>query len=112
GYTQWGGLWSIVLCMVLYMGVTGLLGANCTASLMSMFPRQAGASVALGISVQFATGALASLWVSRLADGTSWPMCLVVGSCGLGCLVAYGISIRAPVNPVAARDEVSTPLQP
>ncbi|MGF6513222.1 DHA1 family bicyclomycin/chloramphenicol resistance-like MFS transporter [Pseudomonas sp. BT76 TE3572] len=112
GYTQWGGLTSIVLCMVLYMGVTGLLGANCTASLMSMFPAQAGASVALGISVQFASGALASVWVSRLADGTPWPMCLVVGSCGLGCLVAYGISIRAPVNPAAARDEVSAPLRP
>lgn len=52
GYTQWGGLTSIVLCMVLYMGVTGLLGANCTASLMSLFPGQAGASVALGIKYQ------------------------------------------------------------
>lgn len=112
GYTQWGGLTSIVLCMVLYMGVTGLLGANCTASLMSMFPGQAGASVALGISVQFASGALASLWVSRLADGTPWPMCLVVGSYGLGCLVAYGISIRVPINPAAARDEVSATLRP
>jgi DHA1 family bicyclomycin/chloramphenicol resistance-like MFS transporter len=90
--------------MVLYTGVTGLLGANCTASLMSMFPRQAGASVALGTSVQFATGALASLWVSHLADGTSWPMCLVVGSCGLGCLIAYGVSIHAPVNQDAYAD--------
>ncbi len=56
GYTQWGGLSSIVLCLMLYMGVTGLLGANCTASLMNLFPTQAGASVALGIAVQFAFG--------------------------------------------------------
>ncbi|MGK9419068.1 hypothetical protein ACSSUR_23405 [Pseudomonas cedrina] len=53
GYTEWGGLASIVYCMALYMGVTGLIGANCMASLMTLFPRQAGASVALGISVQF-----------------------------------------------------------
>ena len=112
GYTQWGGLTSIVLCLVLYMSVTGLLGANCAASLMTMFPSQAGASVALCISVQFASGALASLWVSRLADGSPWPMCLVVGSCGLGCLLAYGIATRTPVNPVAAPDPLSAPFQP
>lgn len=112
GYTQWGGLTSIVLCLMLYMGVTGLLGANCTASLMSMFPRHAGASVALGVSMQFACGALASLWVSRLADGTPWPMCLVVGCCGLGCLVAYAIARRAPFTPVVVRDEQPVPFQP
>ncbi|WP_460078922.1 multidrug effflux MFS transporter [Pseudomonas sp. H3_H05] len=103
GFTEWGGLASIVCCMVLYMGVTGLLGANCTACLMALFPRQAGASVALGISVQFATGALASLWVSHLADGTSWPMCLVVGCCGLGCLAAYVFILRTPARSVAVQ---------
>lgn len=92
--------------------MTGLLGANCTASLMSMFPRQAGASVALGVSMQFACGALASLWVSRLADGTPWPMCLVVGCCGLGCLVAYAFARRAPFTPVVVRDEQPVPFQP
>lgn len=109
GYTQWGGLTSIVLCLMLYLGVTGLLSANCTASLMSMFPLQAGASVALGISVQFASGALASLAVSRLADGTPWPMCLVVGSCAVGCLVAYGIARRMPVTSVVGQDEQNAP---
>lgn len=106
GFTGWGGLASIVGCMVLYMGVTGLLGANCTASLMALFPRQAGASVALGISVQFAIGALSSLWVSHLADGSAWPMCLVVGCCGLGCLVAYAVSLRMPARAVAVQGVV------
>lgn len=101
GYTEWGGLVSIVCCMVLYMGVTGLIGANCMASLMMLFPRQAGASMALGVSVQFATGALASLWVSHLADGTAWPMCLVVGCGGLGALVAYGVTLRTSAQAVA-----------
>jgi len=111
GYTQWGGLSSLVLCLMLYMGVTGLLGANCTASLMSLFPTLAGASVALGIAVQFAFGSLASVWVSHLADGTPWPMCLVVGTCGMGCLVAYGIAHRAPVIPVKAPEHI-VPFQP
>jgi DHA1 family bicyclomycin/chloramphenicol resistance-like MFS transporter len=87
--------------MVLYMGVTGLIGANCMASLMMLFPRQAGASVALGVSVQFATGALASLWVSHLADGSAWPMCWVVGCCGMGSLVAYCVTLRTPARAVA-----------
>ncbi|MDR6957874.1 DHA1 family bicyclomycin/chloramphenicol resistance-like MFS transporter [Pseudomonas brassicacearum] len=112
GFTQWGGLWPIVGCTVLYMGVTGLLGANCTASLMAMFPHQAGASIALGVSVQFAVGALASLWVSYLADGTSWPMCLVMGGCGLGCLVACGFSARTPIEPGVVGDDACVPFQP
>ena len=103
GYTELGGLASIVCCMVLYMGVTGLIGANCMASLMTLFPCQAGASVALGVSVQFAIGALASLWVSRLADGTAWPMCMVVGCCGLGSLVAYCVTLRTPARAVAVQ---------
>ncbi len=102
GYAGWGGLPGIVCCMLLYMGVTGLLGANCLASLMSLFPRQAGASVALGISVQFASGALCSLWVSRLADGTPWPLCLVVGCCGVGSLLAFVLSTRAGGTPTNA----------
>lgn len=109
GFAEWGGLASIVGCLVVYMGVTGLLGANCTACLMALFPRQAGASVALGISMQFATGALASLWVSHLADGTAWPMCLVVGCCGLGCVVAYGFTLYRRDLPATVQDKVCTP---
>ncbi|MGK9418548.1 multidrug effflux MFS transporter [Pseudomonas cedrina] len=111
GVTEWGGLTSVVCCLVIYMGVTGLLGANCTASLMALFPRQAGASVALGISVQFATAALASLWVSHLADGTAWPMCLVVGCCGLGCLVAYGFSRHRRGGAATAQDKACAQFQ-
>jgi DHA1 family bicyclomycin/chloramphenicol resistance-like MFS transporter len=43
----------------------------------------------LGISLQFACGALFSWLVSALADGTARPMCLVIGFAGLGSLACY-----------------------
>lgn len=89
GLTGWGQPFSITAGVLLFMGISGLIGANCIASLMSLFPGNAGAAVGLGISLQFACGALFSWLVSALADGTARPMCLVIGFAGLGSLACY-----------------------
>lgn len=87
----------IILCVIAYMGITGLIGANCTASLMAMFPANAGAAISLAVSLQFAGGSLFSWLVSRCADGTPLPMCIAVGLGGLGCLAGYLCVERQPV---------------
>lgn len=89
GLTGWGQPFSITGGVLLFMGISGLIGANCIASLMGLFPGNAGAAVGLGISLQFACGALFSWLVSVLADGTARPMCLVIGLAGLGSLACY-----------------------
>ncbi|GLX13103.1 Bcr/CflA family drug resistance efflux transporter [Pseudomonas straminea] len=89
GLTGWGQPFSITGGVLLFMGISGLIGANCIASLMGLFPGNAGAAVGLGISLQFACGALFSWLVSVLADGTARPMCLVIGFAGLGSLACY-----------------------
>ena len=89
GFTGWGQPFSITGGVLLFMGISGMIGANCIASLMSLFPSNAGAAVGLGISLQFACGALFSWLVSVLADGTARPMCLVIGVAGLGSLACY-----------------------
>lgn len=89
GLTGWGQPFSITGGVLLFMGISGMIGANCIASLMGLFPGNAGAAVGLAISLQFACGALFSWLVSVLADGTARPMCLVIGFAGLGSLACY-----------------------
>ncbi|WP_437881645.1 multidrug effflux MFS transporter [Pseudomonas sp. LRF_L74] len=93
GATGWAQPVSIVCCVVLYMGISGLIGANCIASLMALFPRNAGAAVGLAISLQFSCGALFNGLVSLLSDGTPLAMCLIIGFSGLGSLLCY-VGIR------------------
>jgi len=94
GLTGWGGLALIVAWVVVYVSVTGLLGANCVASLLALYPRQAGAAAGLAVACQFALGAVFSAVVSALADGTARPMCLTLAAAGLGCLACYGLIAR------------------
>ncbi len=94
GLTGWGGLALVVALVVVYVSVTGLLGANCVASLLALYPRQAGAAAGLAVACQFALGALFSALVSALADGTPRPMCLTLALAGLGCLACYGMIVR------------------
>lgn len=89
GLTGWAQPLSIILCVVAFMGISGLIGSNCIASLMALFPHNAGAAVGLAVALQFACGALFSALVSQLGDGTARPMCLVIGGCGVASLVCY-----------------------
>lgn len=83
------GLYGIVGLVVLYVSVTGLMGANCVASLLKLFPKNAGAAAGLAVSTQFAMGAAFSALVGSLADGSPWPMCLVIAAAGAGSLLCY-----------------------
>lgn len=83
------GLAAIVVLVVLYVSVSGLMGANCVASLLKLFPGNAGAAAGLAVSTQFAMGAAFSALVGALADGSPRPMCLVIAGAGLGAAVCY-----------------------
>lgn len=101
GFTGWGGLPALVLGVLLYVSVTGLLGANCVASLLALFPREAGAAAGLAVTGQFALGTACSALVGALSDGSPWPMCLVVGGAGIGCLLAFLLARRHAPQPLA-----------
>lgn len=90
-----GGLPMVVACVVAYVSVTGLLGANCLACLLAAYPGQAGAAAGLAVATQFGLGTACSALVSALYDGTPLPMCLVIGATGIGCLLAYRLARRA-----------------
>ncbi|BAU74885.1 Bcr/CflA family multidrug efflux MFS transporter [Metapseudomonas furukawaii] len=88
------GWWGVALGLLLYVSVTGMLGANAIASLMALFPQRAGAAAALAVAGQFGLGALASGAVGLLHDGSAWPMCLVVALCGLGAFLSLRLAVR------------------
>lgn len=80
-----GGLAAIVLCVVLYVSVTGMIGANCLASLLAQYPRQAGAAAGLAVALQFGLGMAFSALAGALHDGTPVAMSVLIGIAGIGC---------------------------
>lgn len=87
-YFEWGGMWSIMLFLFCFVSVTGTIGANCIACLMSLYPKQAGAASALAVAAQFGLGFLASLVVSLLHFYGAINMALVVAFCGFASFMA------------------------
>jgi DHA1 family bicyclomycin/chloramphenicol resistance-like MFS transporter len=87
-----GGLPLIVLSLLGFVSVTGVLGANCMASLLSRYPEQAGAAAGMAVACQFGLGALASSIASALHDGTALPMALIIGLTGCGSLAALALT--------------------
>ena len=86
--TGWGGLWGLVLPLLVFASSTGLVVANSIAGAMARFPQRAGAVSALVGAIQYGSGIIGSALVGVLADGTPWPMGLVVGIAGVACLLS------------------------
>jgi len=89
---------ALVFGVLLFVSVTGLVGANCVASLLALFPNQAGAAAGLAVAGQFAMGTACSALVGRLSDGTPWAMCVVIGIAGVGCFLALQLARRASLS--------------
>lgn len=87
-HTGWGGLWGLVLPLFLFASTTGLIVANSIVGALTHFPHRAGAVSALVGSIHYGSGIIGSALVGTFADGTPWPMGLVIGLAGLGCLLS------------------------
>ncbi|MBB6252154.1 Bcr/CflA family multidrug efflux MFS transporter [Nitrospirillum iridis] len=94
GWTGFGGLYGIVAGLFLFMGFTGLIGANATAGALASYPHMAGTASALMGTTQFVTGAIVGTLVGWLADGTPWPMAAIIGGVGVLGLLFNRLLIR------------------
>lgn len=74
------------------ISVTGMLGANCLANLLTEFREQSGAAAGLAIAMQFGLGALCSGLVSSLQDGTPMPMYWIMALTGILCALFASLS--------------------
>jgi DHA1 family bicyclomycin/chloramphenicol resistance-like MFS transporter len=97
--TGWGGLAGLAVPMFAFVAATGLIAANAVAGALADYPKQAGAVSALFGAIQYGGGIAGSAAVGVLADGTAWPMGLVVAVGGVGTLVcAWLVSRPAPLE--------------
>ncbi|HKM16576.1 MAG TPA: Bcr/CflA family multidrug efflux MFS transporter [Marinospirillum sp.] len=92
GLTGIGGLTLIVIAMLGFVSVTGVLGANCMASLLASFPDRAGAAAGIAIAAQFGLGAIASTLVGTLHDGTPITMSILIGITGVASFAALALT--------------------
>ncbi|HEV7257012.1 MAG TPA: multidrug effflux MFS transporter [Bosea sp. (in: a-proteobacteria)] len=96
--TDAGGLWGLVLPLFVFLSLNGLIVANSIAGAMADFPERAGAVSALVGAIHYGSGIVASALVGALADGTPWPMGLVIALCGVGSLCCMGLVRSAAVK--------------
>jgi len=92
----WGGLWSLAVLLFLFASATGFIVANSIAGAMAGFPDRAGAVSALVGALQYGSGILGSALVGAFADGTPWPMGLVMALCAIGSFASTQLLPRAP----------------
>ena len=86
--TGWGGLWGLVLPLLIFTSSTGLIVANSITGAMADFPERAGAVSALTGAVQYGSGIIGSGLIGVFRDGTPWTMGWVIAISGIGCLVS------------------------
>jgi MFS transporter, DHA1 family, multidrug resistance protein len=86
GWTGWGGLVGLLVPLLAFSALNGLIVANSLAGALAAWPDRAGAASALVGAIQYGSGILGSALVGLLADGTPWPLGLVIGLAGIGSL--------------------------
>ncbi|QEX23219.1 Bcr/CflA family drug resistance efflux transporter [Hypericibacter adhaerens] len=95
-WTDFGGLWGLVLPMLVFCSATGFIIANSIAGALTDFPGRAGAVSALIGAIHYGSGIVGSALVGAFADGTPWPMGLVIALAGLGSLLCT--RLLAPIR--------------
>ena len=98
-YTQWLGLWGLVLPLFVLVSSVGFTSPNATAGALHRHAQQAGSASALLGTLMYSCGAGAALAVSALANGTVLPMAAVMAACAGA---AYGLYRWLVMGPVPA----------
>ncbi|WP_037154273.1 multidrug effflux MFS transporter [Rhizobium freirei] len=96
--TDIGGLWGLTIPLFVFVSWSGLIVANSIAGALNDFPERAGAVSALVGALHYGSGILGSALVGTFANGTPWPMGLVIGVAGIG-----SFACACMVTPVQSR---------
>lgn len=81
--------WLFMLTSMLYISVTGAIGANSLAMLFNLIPERAGTAAGLLVAMQFAMGALGSYLTTWIFDGSAQSLLYAMAGCGTLCLFSY-----------------------
>lgn len=83
-----------IFVTMLYISVTGAIGANSLACLFDLMPSRAGTMAGLLISTQFIVGGIVSYVTSLIFDGSSSSLLVVMGVCGCLSYLFHRLSQR------------------
>lgn len=86
--TGWGGLPMLVAPLFMFASAAGFIVANSITGALADFPDRAGAVSALVGACQYGSGIIGAGLVGLFADGTPWPMGLVIALSGAGSLLS------------------------
>lgn len=73
-----GGVIAIIITVFLLFSMNGIIAATSTAAALDAAPNIAGSASALIGSLQYGSGIISSLLLSRLSDGTPWTMAWII----------------------------------
>lgn len=93
GVLNWG-FWGIMIPLFLFIASLGMTFPNSTAGAMATQKKSAGSASALLGTLQYGIAALSSAAVSRLHNGTTMPMCVLMGGFGVLALVLHRVTIK------------------
>lgn len=93
GVLNWG-FWGIMIPLFLFIASLGMTFPNSTAGAMATQKKSAGSASALLGTLQYGIAALSSAAVSRLHNGTTMPMCVLMGGFGVLALVLHRVIIK------------------
>lgn len=83
--------WAITIPLFIMMASTGAIMPNTTALALANQGAHSGSASALLGTMQFIIATITSFSVSKLHDGTTFPLSLVFGICGILCFMVYKI---------------------
>ena len=84
-------LYSIIVLIFLFLSCQGFTFPNSAALSLAPFTKDAGSASALMAALQMAFGALASVLVGAISNGTTLPMTGVMSGCALLGLIILGL---------------------
>jgi len=89
-----GGMYGIVVAIIITMGPSIIINANASAGVLHLFPKTAGtASAAIG-AVMFGCGAISGPIVGFMYDGTIMPLVTVISVCYIASAACYWGFVR------------------
>lgn len=103
------GFWGVAIPVFLYVSSLGMILPNATAGALAEQTENAGSASALIGTFQYGLAAIASSLVSYLGNGTSLPMCVLIGACGIAAFLAFNLLLGAkPKQEFAVSEEHTT----
>ncbi len=84
-----GGLWSVVIPVVIFIGPLAMVGANSMAGILTHFNKKAGTASALAGTMRFGLGGIAGMIINLPQSNSPMPMALTIAICGVLAFASY-----------------------